>query len=117
MQRSRNAIMGAADAVRRAAKGGGASEDGKRTEAIVLAGDGMIWMGSSNGTLIQWDGNGNRLQDFIHHPCGVLCFCAYGSRIWVGYVSGTVQLLDLEGKLIKGWVAHTTQFVKLVTLI
>ncbi|KAL8487247.1 hypothetical protein ACS0TY_023792 [Phlomoides rotata] len=115
LQRSRNAIMGAADAVRRAAKGGGASEDGyKRTEAIVLAGDGMIWTGSSNGTLIQWDGNGNRLQDFIHHPCGVLCFCSYGSRIWVGYVSGMVQLLDLEGKLIKGWVAHNGPVIRLV---
>lgn len=116
LQRSRNAIMGAADAVRRAAtKGAGAfGEDGKRTEAIVLAADGMIWTGSSNGLLIQWDGNGNRLQEFTRHPCGILCFCSYGSRIWVGYVSGMVQLLDLEGNLIAGWVAHNGPVIKLV---
>lgn len=114
LQRSRNAIMGAADAVRRAAKGGGTSEDGKRTEAIVLASDGMIWTGSSNGTLIQWDGNGNRLQEYTHHPCGILCFCCYGARIWIGYVSGMVQIIDLEGNLIAGWVTHNGPVIKLV---
>ncbi|GFP87143.1 type i inositol 1 4 5-trisphosphate 5-phosphatase 12 [Phtheirospermum japonicum] len=116
LQRSRNAILGAADAVRRvASKGAGAfAEDGKRTEAIVLAADGMIWTGSSNGLLIQWDGNGNRLQEFTHHPCGVLCFCSYGSRIWAGYVSGMVQVMDLEGNLIAGWVAHNGPVIRLV---
>ncbi|KAK6116781.1 hypothetical protein DH2020_049514 [Rehmannia glutinosa] len=114
LQRSRNAIMGAADAVRRVATKGAFAEDGKRTEAIVLAADGTIWTGSSNGLLIQWDGNGNRLQEFTHHPCGVLCFCSHGSRIWVGYVSGMVQLLDLEGNLIAGWVAHNGPVIKLV---
>ncbi|KAG6408442.1 hypothetical protein SASPL_131454 [Salvia splendens] len=114
LQRSRNAIMGAADAVRRAAKGGGTSEDGKRTEAIVLASDGMIWTGSSNGTLIQWDGNGNRLQEYTHHPCGILCFCCYGARIWIGYVSGMVQIIDLEGNLLAGWVTHNGPVIKLV---
>ncbi|KAK4482609.1 hypothetical protein RD792_009773 [Penstemon davidsonii] len=116
LQRSRNAIMGAADAVRRVAtKGAGAfAEDAKKTEAIVLTGDGFIWTGCSNGMLIQWDGNGNRLQDFTHLPCGVLCLCTYGSRIWVGYVSGTVQVLDLEGNLIAGWLAHYGPVIKLV---
>ncbi|KAG8375862.1 hypothetical protein BUALT_Bualt09G0003200 [Buddleja alternifolia] len=116
LQRSRNAIMGAADAVRRVAtKGAGAfAEDAKRTEAIVLAADGMIWTGCSNGLLIQWDGNGNLLQDITQHPCGVLCFCSYGSRIWVGYVSGMVQLMDLDGNLIAGWIAHNGPIIKLV---
>lgn len=56
LQRSRNAIMGAADAVRRAAsRGAGAfAEDGKRTEALVLTTDGIIWSGCSNGLLVQW---------------------------------------------------------------
>ncbi|XP_051126488.1 type I inositol polyphosphate 5-phosphatase 12-like isoform X1 [Andrographis paniculata] len=116
LQRSRNAIMGAADAVRRVAKGGGGvSEDGKRTEAIVLAANGMIWTGSSNGLLVQWDGNGNRIQEVTHHPCGILCFCSHGSRIWVGYVSGMFQLLDLDGKLVAGWVAHNGPVVRIVT--
>ncbi|XP_051118075.1 type I inositol polyphosphate 5-phosphatase 12-like isoform X2 [Andrographis paniculata] len=112
LQRSRNALIGAADAVRRATKGSFTEE--KKTEAIVLASNGSIWTGSSNGLLIQWDGNGNRLQDFTHHPCGILCFCSYGSRIWVGYVSGMVQLLDLEGKLLASWVAHNGSVIKLV---
>ncbi|KAM3199587.1 type I inositol polyphosphate 5-phosphatase 12-like isoform X1 [Capsicum annuum] len=114
-QRSRNAIMGAAGAVRRVAtKGSGAlAEDSRKTEDLVLASDGMIWSGCSNGLLVQWDGNGNRLQDFHHHPCAVLCLCAHGSRIWVGYVSGMVQVLDLEGNLIADWLAHNGPVIKL----
>lgn len=115
LQRSRNAIMGAADAVRRVAtRGGGAYEDAKRTEAMVLAGDGMIWTGCKNGLLIQWDGNGNRLQDFRHHQCAVLCFCTFGERIYIGYVSGHIQIIDLEGNLIAGWVAHNNAVIKMV---
>ncbi|KAH7833519.1 hypothetical protein Vadar_007128 [Vaccinium darrowii] len=116
LQRSRNAIMGAADAVRRVAtKGAGAFvEDNKKTEALVLTADGMIWSGCSNGLLVQWDGNGNRLQDFHYHPYAVQSFCTLGSRIWVGYVSGMVMVLDLEGNMIAGWVAHSNPILKLV---
>ncbi|EPS59208.1 hypothetical protein M569_15601, partial [Genlisea aurea] len=114
LQRSRNAIMGAADAVRRVATKGGFNEDGKRTEAIVLASNGMIWTGSSNGLLIQWDGNGNRVREISHDGSGVLCFCCHGSRIWVGYVNGMVQVMDLEGNLIVGWLAHYGPIIKLV---
>ncbi|XVE76660.1 hypothetical protein DITRI_Ditri12bG0191800 [Diplodiscus trichospermus] len=115
LQRSRNAIMGAADAVRRvASRGAGAfAEDNKRTEALVLAADGMIWSGCTNGLLVQWDGNGSRLQDVIHHPCAVQCFCAFGTRIYVSYVSGMVQVMDLEGNLIAGWMAHIGSVIKL----
>ncbi|XP_031392419.1 type I inositol polyphosphate 5-phosphatase 12-like isoform X2 [Punica granatum] len=115
LQRSRNAIMGAADAVRRVAtKGAGAFvEDNKKTEALVLVADGMIWSGCSNGLLIQWDGNGNRLQDFHHVSCAVLCFCMFGTQIYVGYISGLVQILDLEGNVLAGWIAHSSPVIKL----
>ncbi|KAI4334639.1 hypothetical protein L6164_019303 [Bauhinia variegata] len=115
LQRSRNAIMGAADAVRRVAtKGAGAFvEDTKRTEAVLQTNDGMIWTGCTNGLIVQWDGNGTRLQDFNHHPCAVQCFCTFGTRIYIGYVSGVVQVLDLEGNLIAGWLAHNSPVVKL----
>ncbi|XP_030937887.1 type I inositol polyphosphate 5-phosphatase 12 isoform X2 [Quercus lobata] len=115
LQRSRNAIMGAADAVRRVATKGTSAfvEDVKRTEALVLAADGMIWSGCTNGLLVQWDGNGNRMQEFNFHPCAVQCFCTYGARIYVGYVSGVVQVLDLEGNLVAGWVAHNSPVIKL----
>lgn len=117
LQRSRNAIIGAADAVRRVAtKGTGAftAEDAKKTEALLLAYDGSIWTGCSNGLIVQWDANGNRLHDFHHHHCAVLCFCTYGPRIWVGYVSGMVQVIDLEGNLIAGWIAHNGPVIKMV---
>ncbi|KAK2421592.1 Endonuclease/exonuclease/phosphatase family protein [Trifolium repens] len=115
LQRSRNAIMGAADAVRRVAtKGAGAFvDDTKRTEALVQTNDGMIWSGCTNGLLVQWDGSGTRLQDFNHHPCAVQCFCNFGMRIYVGYVSGHIQLLDLEGNIIAEWVAHNSPVLKL----
>lgn len=115
LQRSRNAIMGAADAVRRVAtKGTGAFvEDTKRTEAITTTPDGSIWSGCTNGLIVQWDGNGNRLQDFNYHPSGVQCFYAFGTRLYVGYVSGTIQVLDLDGNLIAGWNAHNSPIIKL----
>ncbi|XP_038892550.1 type I inositol polyphosphate 5-phosphatase 12 isoform X2 [Benincasa hispida] len=114
LQRSRNAIMGAADAVRRVAKGAGAfTEDIKRVETLILAKDGMIWSGCTNGMLVQWDGNGNRLQDFNHHPYAVQCFCAFGTRMYVGYVSGVIQIVDLEGNLVAGWVAHSSPVLKM----
>ncbi|XP_027363068.1 type II inositol polyphosphate 5-phosphatase 15-like isoform X2 [Abrus precatorius] len=112
-QRSRNAIMGAADAVRRVAAKGGFGDDNRRTEAMVVTIDGMIWTGCTSGLLVQWDGNGNRIQDFLYHPFAVQCFCTFGMQIWVGYVTGTVQVLDLKGNLIGGWVAHSSQIVKM----
>ncbi|XP_054801924.1 type II inositol polyphosphate 5-phosphatase 15-like isoform X2 [Prosopis cineraria] len=112
-QRSRNAIMGAADAVRRVAAKGGFGDENRRTEAILATIDGMIWTGCSSGLLLQWDGNGNCMQDFHYHASAVQCFCAFGARIWVGYVTGIVQVLDLKGNLIGGWVAHSSPIVKM----
>ncbi|CAL0313156.1 unnamed protein product [Lupinus luteus] len=115
LQRSRNAIMGAADAVRRVAtKGAGAFvDDTRRTEAVVQTSDGMIWSGCTNGLLVQWDGSGSRVKDFSRHPCAVQCFCTFGKRIYVGYVSGIIQILDLEGNVMAGWVAHNCPVIKL----
>ncbi|EOA39519.1 hypothetical protein CARUB_v10008138mg [Capsella rubella] len=115
LQRSRNAIMGAAGAVRRVAtrSAGAFSEDTRKTEAIVLAVDGTIWTGSISGLIVQWDGNGNRLRDVNHHHRPVLCFCTFGDRIYVGYASGYIQVLDSDGKLISSWVSHNEPVIKL----
>ncbi|XP_015572218.1 type II inositol polyphosphate 5-phosphatase 15 isoform X2 [Ricinus communis] len=112
-QRSRNAIMGAADAVRRVAAKGGFGEDYRRTEALIISIDGIIWTGCANGLLVQWDGNGNRLHEFQYHSSAVQCFCTFGLRMWVGYASGTIQVLDLEGNLIGGWLAHSSPVIKM----
>lgn len=112
-QRSRNALIGAADAVRRVAVKGAFGDDSRRTEALVIAVDAMIWTGCTNGLLVQWDRNGNRIQDFHYHSSAVQCFCTFGLRIWVGYASGTVQVLDLDGNLLGGWVAHNSPVIKI----
>ncbi|KAJ8544051.1 hypothetical protein K7X08_025669 [Anisodus acutangulus] len=112
-QRSRNAILGAADAVRRVAAKGGFGEDNRRTEALIITVDGMIWIGCANGLLVQWDRNGNRLQDFQYHAFSVQCLCTYGTRIWVGYASGYMQVLDLNGNLLGGWMAHSSPVIDL----
>ncbi|XP_057962460.1 type II inositol polyphosphate 5-phosphatase 15 isoform X2 [Malania oleifera] len=112
-QRSRNAIMGAADAVRRVAAKGTFGDDNRKIEALITTIDGIIWTGCANGLLVQWDGNGNRLQDFHYLSFSVQCFCTSGSRVWVGYASGTVQVLDLEGNLLGGWVAHNSSVIKM----
>ncbi|URD81200.1 IPPc [Musa troglodytarum] len=113
-QRSRNALMGAADAVRRVAVKGTFGEDNRRTEALAVLMDGMIWTGCTNGSLVQWDGSGNRLQEVQHHSSAVQCICTYGPRVWVGYVSGTVQVMDLDGNLLGEWVAHNSPVIKMV---
>ncbi|KFK31177.1 hypothetical protein AALP_AA6G079000 [Arabis alpina] len=115
LQRSRHAIMGAAGAVRRAAtrSAGAFAEDTRKVEAIVIAADGSIWTGSMNGLIAQWDGNGNRMREVNHHQQAVLCFCTFGDRIYVGYSSGYIQILDLGGKLIASWVSHNEPVIKL----
>ncbi|RWR84655.1 type I inositol polyphosphate 5-phosphatase 12-like protein isoform X1 [Cinnamomum micranthum f. kanehirae] len=112
-QRSRNALIGAADAVRRVATKGVLGDDNRRTEALALSVDGTIWIGYGNGQVVQWDGNGNRLQEFQHHSSAVRCFCSFGTRLWVGYASGTIQILDLDGNLLGGWVAHCKSIIKM----
>uniref|UniRef100_J3LCV2 Inositol polyphosphate-related phosphatase domain-containing protein n=2 Tax=Oryza brachyantha TaxID=4533 RepID=J3LCV2_ORYBR len=107
-QRSRNALIGAADAVRRVAAKAGFGDDSQRIEALAMSIDGMIWTGSANGCLAQWDGSGNRLQEFQHHSCSVQSIFSFGIRIWVGYMDGTIQLLNLEGNLLGGWIAHSS---------
>ncbi|KAL3833948.1 hypothetical protein ACJIZ3_008684 [Penstemon smallii] len=111
-QRSRNAILGAADAVRAAAKGA-FRDDNRQTEAMVATVDGMIWTGCADGLLLQWDGNGNWLRDLQYHSSAVQSMCTIGSRIWVGYMSGTLQVLDLKGDLRGEWVAHDSPVIDL----
>lgn len=108
LQRSRNALLGAADAVRRVAVKAGFGDDTQRIEAFTMSTDGMIWTGSANGFVAQWDGSGNRLQEFQHHSSSVQCMCNFGTRLWVGYMDGSIHLLDLEGNLIGGWIAHSS---------
>lgn len=110
-QRSRNALMGAADAVRRVAVRGAFGDDNRKTEALITTVDGNIWTGCTNGSIVQWDGNGNRLQDFQYHSSSVQCLFASGLRIWVGYASGIIHVLDLNGNKIGGWVAHSTPVI------
>nr|TKW39185.1 hypothetical protein SEVIR_1G161300v2 [Setaria viridis] len=113
LQRSRNALLGAADAVRRVAVKAGFGDDTRRIEAFTMSTDGMIWTGSANGSLAQWDGSGNRLQEFLHHSSSVQCICSFGTRLWVGYMDGSIQLLDLEGNLLGQWAAHSSPILSM----
>ncbi|KAG2260297.1 hypothetical protein Bca52824_079591 [Brassica carinata] len=115
LQRSRNAIMGAAGAVRRVAtrSAGVYVEDTRKTEAIILAVDGTIWTGNMSGLIVQWDGDGTRLRYVNHHHRAVMCFCTFGDRIYVGYASGYIQVLDLDGDLVSSWVSHNEPVIKL----
>ncbi|KAF8646582.1 hypothetical protein HU200_065806 [Digitaria exilis] len=106
-QKSRNALIGAADAVRRAATKGTFVEDNRRTEAVAQAMDGTIWSGCTNGSIIVWDGSGNKLQEFQYHSSSVRCIKALGERVWVGYASGTIQVMDVEGNLLAEWTGHS----------
>ncbi|KAG2580085.1 hypothetical protein PVAP13_6NG305700 [Panicum virgatum] len=112
-QKSRNALMGAADAVRRVATKGTFVEDNRRIEAVAQAMDGTIWSGCTNGSIIVWDGNGNKLQDIHYHSSSVQCIRALGERVWVGYASGTIQVMDVEGNLLAGWTGHSCPVINM----
>ncbi|CAO2173478.1 unnamed protein product [Urochloa humidicola] len=112
-QKSRNALMGAADAVLRVATKGTFVEDNRRTEAVAQAMDGTIWSGCTNGSIIVWDGSGNKLQEFHYHSSSVQCIEALGERVWVGYASGTIQVMDVEGNLLAVWTAHSCPVIKM----
>jgi hypothetical protein len=99
--------MGAADAVRRVATKGTCVEDNRRTEAVAQAMNGTIWSGCTDGSIIVWDGNGNRLREFHYHSSSVRCIKTLGDKVWVGYASGTIQVVDVEGNLQAGWIGHS----------
>lgn len=113
LQKSRNALMGAADAMRRVATKGTLVEDNRRTEAVAQAMDGTIWSGCTNGSIIVWDGNGNKLQELQHHISSVQCIETFGERVWVGYASGIIQVMDVEGNLLAGWTGHSCPIIKM----
>jgi len=112
-QKSRNALIGAADAVRRVATKGTFVEDNRRTGAVAQVMDGTIWSGCTNGSIIQWDGNGIRVQEFQHHTSSVQCIKALGERVWVGYASGTIQVMDAEGNVLAGWTGHSCPVIRM----
>lgn len=112
-QRSRNALLGAADAVCRATLGGQFLDDGKKVQAMVASEDGTIWTGYANGLLVHWDHLGNRVQEFQNISVGVHCLCTFQTRLWVGYGDGRVQVMEQDGKLLRGWLAHSSAVVQM----
>ncbi|XP_057845710.2 type II inositol polyphosphate 5-phosphatase 15 isoform X1 [Cryptomeria japonica] len=112
-RRSKNVVLEAADAVRRAAVRRQNEDDMKRTKAIAASTNQMIWTGYANGLLVQWDCQGNRIQEFMHSSTAIECLCALGTRIWIGYADGRVQVMEQDGNLLGGWVAHGSSVVEM----
>jgi len=104
-RRSKNVFMGV---VRRATVGSQVEDGSERIEALAASADQLIWTGYSNGLLVQWDLQGNRMKEFQYASVGVQCLCASGTRIWIGYADGRVQIMEQDGKLLGGWVAHSS---------
>ncbi|XP_042437362.1 type II inositol polyphosphate 5-phosphatase 15-like isoform X1 [Zingiber officinale] len=110
-QRSRHVLLEAAGAVRKAAAKSAFGDDYRRTEALTITVNGMIWSGCANGLLIQWDRYGHRLQEVQHHSSYIQCLSTFGTRLWIGYMDGTIQVIDIEGKLLGGWIAHRNPII------
>uniref|UniRef100_J3MUJ9 Inositol polyphosphate-related phosphatase domain-containing protein n=1 Tax=Oryza brachyantha TaxID=4533 RepID=J3MUJ9_ORYBR len=112
-QKSRNALMGAAGAVRRVATKGTFVEDNRRIETVAQTMNGTVWSGCTDGFIILWDGNGSRLHEFQHHCSSVQCMKALGERVWVGYASGIIQVMDVEGNLLAEWTGHSCPVIEM----
>lgn len=91
LQRSRNALNSAADAVRRAADRLG-QEDARRLETLAASDDGTVWGGFGNGQLVQWKSDGSRLREVLVTPVTVKSLLAVGSRLWVGFTNGRIEV-------------------------
>ncbi|KAL0382597.1 UNVERIFIED_CONTAM: Type II inositol polyphosphate 5-phosphatase 15 [Sesamum calycinum] len=105
-QRSRNAILGAADAVLRAAAKGTFGDDNRRTEALLATANGMIWTGCANGLLVQWMGMATACRIFstilLLFKASVLLVLEYGPVIDLAVGAGYVFTLANHGG-IRGW--------------
>ena len=91
LQRSRNTLNSAVDAVRRAADRLG-QEDARRLETLAASEDGTVWGGFGSGQLLQWNSEGNRLREVLVTPVTVKCLLAVGSRLWVGFTNGRIEV-------------------------
>ncbi|XP_057853266.2 type II inositol polyphosphate 5-phosphatase 15 isoform X1 [Cryptomeria japonica] len=107
LQRSKNALLGAADAVR-ASLGGPFLDDNRKIQAMVASVDGTVWTGYANGSLVHWDHQGNQLQESPNTYVGIHCLCALRTGLWIGYADGRVQIIERSGKVLKGWLAHSS---------
>lgn len=92
LQRSRNAFMGAADAVRRAAAERLGQEEARRLETLAVSEEGTVWGGFGNGHLVKWDSEGTRQQWEPLAAVAVKCLLVVGSRLWVGYANGKIEV-------------------------
>lgn len=99
LQRSRNAFMGAADAVRRAADRLG-QEEARRLETLAVSEDGTVWGGFGNGQLVQWNSEGKSLREVLITPVTVKCLLAVGSRLWVGFTNGRIEVSPFRFRVV-----------------
>ena len=112
-QRSRNAVIGAADAVLRAAVGGQGIDDNRKMEALVASASGDIWAGYGNGRLIQFDCFGNRVREYHRNSTSIRCMCSFGNQLFVGYAEGVIRVFDTSsGKLSRVWRAHKSSVAR-----
>uniref|UniRef100_A0A7I4BC76 Inositol polyphosphate-related phosphatase domain-containing protein n=1 Tax=Physcomitrium patens TaxID=3218 RepID=A0A7I4BC76_PHYPA len=111
LQRSRNAFMGAADAVRRAAAERLGQEEARRLETLAVSEEGTVWGGFGNGHLVKWDSEGTRQQWEPLAAVAVKCLLVVGSRLWVGYANGKIEVLSRNLKSEGCWPAQTSSIV------
>lgn len=93
-------------------------EQSQHLEAMVQSADGTIWGGFDNGLLVQWGGGGTRIRELHLPPAGVAvkCLAAVGSRLWIGYASGTIQVIYIKYyKKHQLSIRHVVTFCQVIT--
>jgi hypothetical protein len=61
----------------------------------VASTDGTVWGAVGGATLVQWNQEGDRMQEVPVVAAPVKCLLVVGSRLWAGCTNGKVQVCDV----------------------
>eukprot|EP00252_Welwitschia_mirabilis_P025610 TRINITY_DN8082_c0_g1_i1.p1 TRINITY_DN8082_c0_g1~~TRINITY_DN8082_c0_g1_i1.p1 ORF type:complete len:1116 (+),score=222.87 TRINITY_DN8082_c0_g1_i1:22-3369(+) len=111
-QRSKNALMGAADAVCRVTIGSQLLDDGRKIKSMAVSVDGSLWTGHANGLLVKWNSQGQRISELQNNSVAVLCLFPIGMELWVAYDDGRVHVMQ-QSQILKAWLAHDAGVIQM----
>jgi hypothetical protein len=83
-------------------------------KALVVAGDGGVWVAFKKGLLEKYSSTGRLLWHCTDFGLGISALVAQGDQVWVGGVDGRIRAFSAANqRLLKSWKAHCFPVVSL----